>query len=148
MRIDESAGGVVISDNSAIALVMSTHSKSWLFPKGHIDSNETYEEAARREIMEETGIKDLDYLDNLGDFTRPRYTFNGKTIDERTIHMFLFMTPTHEALTPTMEIEEARWVPYREVSNVLGTPHTDWFSADRAWFTSVFPRVREAIQRD
>ena len=54
----------------------------------------------------------------------------------------------HATQAPTLEIEEARWVPFREVAELLGTPHTEWFTRDRAWFASVFDRVREAIQRD
>jgi bis(5'-nucleosidyl)-tetraphosphatase len=139
-----SAGGIVIGDGGAIAMVRSKNSQSWLFPKGHIEEGETDEIAALREIEEETGLKNLEYIDDLGEFVRPATD----TFEERTIHMFLYMAPMHATLAPTLEIEEARWVPFREVAELLGTPNTEWFTKDRAWFASVFDRVREAIQRD
>jgi 8-oxo-dGTP pyrophosphatase MutT (NUDIX family) len=132
------AGGIVIGDGGAIAMIRSKNSQSWLFPKGHIEQGESDEEAALREIEEETGLTNLEYIDDLGEFVR----------QEKTIQMFLYMAPMHSKLAPTLEIEEARWVPFREVAELLGTPHTEWFTKDRAWFASVFDRVREAIQRD
>ena len=138
------AGGIVIGDGGAIAMVRSKNSQSWLFPKGHIEPGETDEEAAIREIAEETGLTKLEYIDDLGEFLRPATS----EFEERAIHMFLYLAPMHATLAPTLEIEEARWVPFREVADLLGTPHTEWFTKDRAWFASVFDRVREAIQRD
>ena len=136
--LQQTAGGIVIGDGGAIAMVMSKNSQSWLFPKGHIDDGETDEEAAVRELHEETGLTNLEYIDDLGTFVR----------GEKSIHMYLFLAPPHSKLTASMEILEAKWVPFREVADVLGTPHTEWFVKDRAWFATVFERVRQAIQRD
>jgi 8-oxo-dGTP pyrophosphatase MutT (NUDIX family) len=139
MEMQKTAGGIVIGDGGMIAMVMSKNSQSWLFPKGHVDEGETDEEAARREVAEEAGLTDLEYIDDLGEFQR----------NEKNIHLFLFAAPAGATLAPSMEILEAKWVPYREVPAVLGTPnHLDWFVKDRAWFATVFDRVREAIQRD
>jgi 8-oxo-dGTP pyrophosphatase MutT (NUDIX family) len=143
-----SAGGIVLGDNGTIALVQSRNSKSWLFPKGHVEAGESDEEAARREIHEEAGLTDLELIDDLGEFSRPTVTAKGLINEHKTVKMYLFAAPAGSQLAPTMEIAEARWVNYREVPELLGAPHTDWFAADRAWFASVFDRVREAIQRD
>lgn len=116
----------------------------WLFPKGKLDEGETDEEAARREIEEETGLTDLELIDDLGEYQRLRIAPDGSDMpgEMKAIRMFLFAAPPHATLAPTLEIEEARWVPFREVAGVVGN------AKDRAWFASVFERVREAIQRD
>ena len=142
------AGANVIGDGGTVAMVKSENSKSWLFPKGRVEAGEDDEAAARREIEEEAGLADLEYLDDLGEFTRPRVSFEAGSYDEKAIHMFLFAAKPHAAIAPRMEIREARWVPYREAPDLLGTPHAEWFVRDRAWFASVFERVRQAIQRD
>ncbi|MBU6323749.1 MAG: NUDIX domain-containing protein [Patescibacteria group bacterium] len=143
-----SAGGIVIGDGGTVAFVMSENSRSWLFPKGHVDEGEDEEDAARREIREEAGLTGLEYLDDLGEFTRPVYVFEKSGPEEKTIHMFLFAAPVGAKLAPSMEITDAHWIPLARAMLVLGSPHEDWFPRDRAWFASVFERVRQAVQRD
>jgi 8-oxo-dGTP pyrophosphatase MutT (NUDIX family) len=140
------AGGIVIGDAGTIAMIKSKNSQSWLFPKGHIEDGETDEEAAVREIAEETGLTNLEYIDDLGEFDRP--VDPAGMFEAKTVHMFLYAAQPHAELAPTLEIEEARWIPFREVAEILGTPNTEWFIKDRAWFATVFDRVKEAIQRD
>lgn len=143
-HITTRAGGIVIGDGGTIALVQHRDNVVWLFPKGHIDGDESDEEAARREIAEETGICELELLDDLGTYERPRM-HRDNTDHEREIariHMFLFAAPLHTILNPTLEIGGAKWVSYRDVAHVIGN------DKDRVWFSTVFERVREAIQRD
>lgn len=56
-RIVEAAGGVVFNKAKEVLLIF--RKGSWDLPKGKIDAGETTERAAIREVMEETGIKDL-----------------------------------------------------------------------------------------
>lgn len=143
--IEECAGGIVLGDSGTLALVWSTNSQSWLFPKGRIEEGETHEEAARREIAEETGLTDIEELDDLGAFTRPGL----EGFSAKRIHMYLFAAEPHATLTPSKEVEKAEWVSLSRVMDTLGKgEHEASFSADRAWFTTVFERVRQAIQRD
>ena len=67
-RVDEiSAGGLVIDFSGTQGLLIgrvdlkdATRERLlWSLPKGHIESGETPEEAALREVMEETGIGNL-----------------------------------------------------------------------------------------
>lgn len=50
-----SAGGLVVRD-SLILLISTQEGKRWQLPKGHIEEGETPEEAAVREVREETGV--------------------------------------------------------------------------------------------
>lgn len=145
MQISRSAGGIVLGDHGAIALVLVRGGDgAWLFPKGHVDHDENDGAAARREIHEETGLDDLELLDDLGVYTRPHIQKDGShnVLEQKEIHMFLFATDSGATLLPTMEIESAEWVPYREVAERIGNDQ------DRVWFSSVFDRVKQAIQRD
>jgi 8-oxo-dGTP pyrophosphatase MutT (NUDIX family) len=142
------AGGVVLGDNGTIALVKSARSGSWLFPKGGIEPGEDAEQAARREIKEEAGLEDIEYIDDLGEYVRPRAEHAAGAYPEKSIRMFLFAAAPHAELKPSMEIEKAEWVSLRDLPQTLGAPHQDWFAKDRAWFASVTERVRQAIQRD
>lgn len=140
------AGGIVLGEGGNVALVWSARSQAWLFPKGRTEPGETDEEAARREIAEETGLTDLEYLDDLGTFLRP-----GDGVADKSIHMFLYAAPQGAMLAEGdgREIERTTWMPLMHVARELGTgEHERWFAPDRAWFASVYDRVREAITRD
>ncbi len=52
------AGGMVFNDKKEILFIF--RNKRWDLPKGRVEKNETLEEAAVREVMEETGIQDLE----------------------------------------------------------------------------------------
>lgn len=144
MHTTQSAGGVVIGPRGTIALVRNRGGNgAWLFPKGHVDEGETDEEAARREVQEETGLTDLEFIDDLGTYSRFAIRADGSedTSHLKEIHMFLFAAQNFN-LAPTMEIEEARWVSFSNAIEEIGS------AADKAWFVSQFERVRHAIQRD
>jgi 8-oxo-dGTP pyrophosphatase MutT (NUDIX family) len=49
-----SAGGVVVADGT-IALIRQR--KTWTLPKGRVDPGESFSRAARREVLEETGLR-------------------------------------------------------------------------------------------
>ncbi len=142
-----SAGGIVIGDGGTIAMVRAKGSTLWLFPKGHVDEGESDEDAARREIQEEAGLKNLEYIGDLGTFQRPpgNQILSGNITEMKEIHMFLFAALPGAQLASEVpdEIEEATWIPYREVAaKMVG------MTKDKVWFATVFDRVREAIQRD
>lgn len=142
-RRTRSAGGIVLGDSGTIVLVAQQGQTLWGFPKGHVESGETDEEAARREIEEETGLTDLEYLDDLGSYERYCINADG-TYDEsehKEIHLFLFAAPPHAVLAPKEASEEAKWVSLQHLITELG-------EKEGAWFSTVFPRVREAVQRD
>ena len=51
----EAAGGVVVRDGQ-VALVHRPRYDDWTLPKGKLDPGESFEEAALREVEEETGL--------------------------------------------------------------------------------------------
>lgn len=143
MKTVDCAGGIVFNLRGEIALVRNRTETLWFFPKGHVDEGETLEEAAMREIAEETGITSLEYIDTLPHYERPKIRKEGGYDPEyiKRIHLFLYMT-TDTILNPSLEIAEATFVPLAHVAESLED------TKDRAWFAGVFERVRLAIQRD
>ena len=59
----------------------------WVFPKGHLEAGETPEQAAVREVREETGL-DIRIIRSLGS---TRYAFDGGGADphRKSVHWFL-----------------------------------------------------------
>ncbi|PKA82243.1 NUDIX domain-containing protein [Ulvibacter sp. MAR_2010_11] len=57
LPVVEAGGGMVFNDKREILFIR--RNKKWDLPKGKVEKGETYEEAALRETIEETGVKDL-----------------------------------------------------------------------------------------
>jgi diadenosine hexaphosphate hydrolase (ATP-forming) len=76
------AGGLVFNDQDEVLLIRDRLGY-WVFPKGHLDPGETLEEAAVREVAEETGI-----MARVVAALKPTEYTNAAGID-RTIHWFV-----------------------------------------------------------
>lgn len=142
--VRKSAGGVVLGRGGTIVLVRNQTSTKWFFPKGGIDEGEDAETAARREIEEEAGLTNLEYLGDLGSYSRPRISKDGTydTSEMKEIHMFLFSMDEGQTPAPSHEIEEVMQAPYMDVAELLED------AKDKVWFMGVFRRIQEGIQRD
>lgn len=120
MRKTRSAGGVVVNADGEV-LVVSQRGMSWSLPKGHIDPGESALDAARREIYEESGIRDLELLGELGTYERRKIGVNGG--DDRSelkaITMFLFRTSERLLRPVDPDNPEARWVERSKVATLL-----------------------------
>ena len=127
-RVDEvSAGGLVIDTTGTLGLLIGRIDNKdatgtrllWSLPKGHIEEGETPEEAAIREVSEETGItssisKSLGVIDFW-------FMAGGKRI-HKTVHHFLF-SETGGTLAPQVsEVDEAAWFPLDQIVEKLAYP--------------------------
>ena len=120
VALAQSAGGIVLNSKRKILVVNQNHD-SWSLPKGHIDPGETPLEAAKREIYEESGIKKLKYIKDLGFFERYKIGLDGQDdkSELKRIHLFLFTT-TEMKLSPIDPMNpEARWGSLKEVYDIL-----------------------------
>lgn len=124
-KVEEtSAGGFVLSADGEfrIALIGRINRGGrldWCLPKGHPEGNETLEEAAIREIYEETGLE-AKILEPLGN---THYEFQvPEKIISKTVHHFL-MQQTGGTLTvendPNHEAVEVRWFSVEEIEKTL-----------------------------
>jgi 8-oxo-dGTP pyrophosphatase MutT (NUDIX family) len=115
-----SSGGVVIRDREVVVIVPVRRSvrgtKVLALPKGHPDGRETAEEAATREVCEETGVV-AELMEKLGD-VRYSYERNGRRIDKR-VAFFLFEYRSGDVADHDHEIEDARWMPIEEAARAL-----------------------------
>ena len=87
----QSAGGVVFRKiNGELQLLMIRDLKNrWSLPKGSIENNEETLSAAKREVFEETGIRNLELIKELGE---TKYYFRHRgAINFLTLTLFLFV---------------------------------------------------------
>ena len=120
MKHTQVAGGVVLNARGEV-LITNRSNTSWSLPKGHIDDGENAREAAEREIFEETGVRELVFVRDLGSYDRYRTSLDGgdDMSELKTITMFLFTTSQME-LKPVDDMHpEAVWMPREKVVELL-----------------------------
>lgn len=131
------AGGVVIGIDGRI-VVVNQNSDSWSLPKGHVEPGETARQAAEREIREETGLDDVEYIADLGSYTRYKIGKGGSgedTTNQKHITMYLYRTSQQQLRPEDPTNPEARWVNQQDVAAHL-THHKD-----REFFESIQPDI-------
>jgi ADP-ribose pyrophosphatase YjhB (NUDIX family) len=125
-RVDEtSAGGLVVDLGGEVpmgALIGRIDRRGrllWSLPKGHVELGETNEQAAVREVAEETGIA--------GEIVRPLGTIDFWFVAEdrrvhKTVHHFLLRATGGELSDEDIEVSEVAWVPLADLAARLAYP--------------------------
>jgi ADP-ribose pyrophosphatase YjhB (NUDIX family) len=122
-RVDEtSAGGLVVDEapGGMVAALIGRRDRRgrllWSLPKGHIELGESAEEAAVREVAEETGIAGR-IVGRLGtiDFW---FMAEGRRV-HKTVHHFLLRAEGGELSDSDVEVAAVAWVPLDELRSRL-----------------------------
>jgi ADP-ribose pyrophosphatase YjhB (NUDIX family) len=127
-RVDEvSAGGLVVDHSGKNGLLIGRidHKDAsgqrilWSLPKGHIEEGETPEQAALREVAEETGIESaIERSLGVIDFW---FMAGGKRI-HKTVHHYLFRETGGKLAPQESEVDEVGWFPLSEIVERLAYP--------------------------
>lgn len=120
MKREFSAGGIVFKDGKVLliknAAMRDPKKAYWGFPKGHINPGEKSEDAALREIKEETGVE-AKIVRKLGD-SRYVFTKDGEKIF-KVVVFFLMEYVSGEIVPQDLEVLEVKWVEASEALELL-----------------------------
>ena len=113
-RDEHSSGGAVIiflDDRPHVAMIATRGRSRWGLPKGAVSKGETSEQAALREVLEETGI----LADIVGPLDTIEYFFRaGDTLIRKRVDFYL-MQYIGGKLTPQLtEVDDVEWVELSE----------------------------------
>lgn len=109
-----SAGGVIYrrhKDRFEVALIHVR--RRWGLPKGHVEEGETVEQAALREVREETGLQGriVKQLGNITYWYRARSKEGEPVRIFKRVHFFLLRYQSGNVEGHDNEVDEARWFP-------------------------------------
>ncbi|HWE65390.1 MAG TPA: NUDIX hydrolase [Acidimicrobiales bacterium] len=115
IEVTQAAGGLIVRRRSGqleIAVVHRPVHEDWSFPKGKLEDGETFEDAAGREVLEETGlhcrllrfIGHTEYTDRKG---RPK------------VVAYWIMAPESGAFAVNEEVDEMRWLTLPAATGLL-----------------------------
>ena len=111
--IEETSAGIVIfrKENSKnMFLLLHYPSGHWDFVKGKMEKGESTHETATRETKEETGIKDIIYLENFEEWVEYNFQYQGELVQKKVV-FFLAETKTEEVKI-SHEHSEFIWTDY------------------------------------
>ncbi len=119
MPIEKSAGAVIFRRENKKIYYLFLHYEAghWDFPKGNIEKGEKPEEAARREIFEETGIKDIEFLSGFKETIKYFYKRDNKNF-LKFVTFFLVKTGQKEVKISWEHIG-FKWLPYEKALEQL-----------------------------
>ena len=114
MPIERSAGAVVFRKEKGVLYYLLLHHQAghWDFPKGNIERGEKMKETVKREIKEETGIEDIEFISGFKENIEYFYKLKGQTIF-KTVTIFLVETKTRE-IKISCEHIDFEWLSYEE----------------------------------
>ncbi len=111
----------ILNDDLKVILVKRKYDpfkNKWVIPGGFVRVDESLENAAKRELMEETNVKDV-YLEQLYTFGDPKRDPRGRVI---TIAYFTAVRPDKINLQASSDASEAQWVSVYNLPD-LGFDH-------------------------
>jgi 8-oxo-dGTP pyrophosphatase MutT (NUDIX family) len=118
-RFELSSGGVIYRETEGgpdVCLINTQGGKTWQLPKGLIEEGEPPEDAALREVLEETGLQGeiVKLLDKIEYWYVDTYTGPGRIRVHKNVYFFLIRYLSGSTEDHDDESEEARWFPLVE----------------------------------
>ena len=114
---EHSAGAILYNEDiQKFLLLKRVNDPFWEFPKGHIEENEEIQETLKREIEEETGIKVVNIIKEIG-----KLNFEIKKenkVKKRVISYYLVKT-LEESVKLSEEHSDYIWLNYQDVIDYL-----------------------------
>jgi len=123
MTEETSAGAIVYNKGKYLLLYRKAHDhykEGWFFARGKIEHDEDLEQTARREILEETGIKDLFFVKGFKQVVKWFYRAKGQLIHKTAI--YLFAETSTEEVNISKEHDGFAWLSFDDAYARLSFP--------------------------
>ena len=121
MKIEHSYGVVPLRKvrrHWEVLLVQHASSRYWGYPKGHAEEGESPQQAAVRELCEETGLTVKAFLSD--DLIEQHYMFRqGGLLISKTVSYFVAEVAPGKVVLQLDEVSAAQWVLLEEAHQVL-----------------------------
>jgi 8-oxo-dGTP diphosphatase len=111
MKPVHASGGVVLRDGR-LAVVHRPRYDDWTLPKGKLDPGESFEDAALREVEEETGLR----CRLVRELPAVEYQVRGRP---KLVRYWAMEVEDETPFVPNDEVDEVRWLEPQEALALL-----------------------------
>jgi len=125
MPVERSAGAIIFrKENDKVYYLLLHYPSSakaardyWDLPKGHIEKGENEIETVRREVEEETGLKDIEFVEGFKEWIKYFFKFKGKNVF-KFVTFYLVATKTKNVKV-SFEHLGFEWLSYEKALEKL-----------------------------
>jgi 8-oxo-dGTP diphosphatase len=103
---------VVVDDEGRVLLVHRPEYDDWSLPKGKLDRGESFEQAALREVEEETGVR----CELVRELPAVEYEVRGRP---KIVRYWLMNVVEDTGFSPNSEVDEVRWLAPADALELL-----------------------------
>ena len=130
------AGGIVLRGNAKprFAVVRMRREKAWVLPKGKLLPREHPRDAAKREVLEETGY-DVSVHKFLGSVAYPA---DGRI---KIVQFWLMRAIAPRGRELSDDVKAVKWLPLKQAIDILSRPH------EKVFLTHVGPIALQAVRK-
>jgi len=156
IKYEVSAGGLVLRRNGTTLealLIGRGVPRVWSLPKGHVEARETHEQAALREVREETGCW-AEILSKLSDISY--WFYLNRTKHKKSVHFYLMRYLSGDTANHDHEVDEAAWFEIKAAKKALKYVNEkrlvdlglEWLENDKTGLFEVEPVAAVEAVRD
>lgn len=116
---ENSIGAILVNTNTSELefLLLKYVNGHWDFPKGNVEPGESQYDTARREIIEETGISDIMFLDGFKEEIHYTYKRDGRLIKKQVI--FYLAKTGSDNVKLSYEHTDYIWADYDKARKII-----------------------------
>jgi len=116
--VAEISAGVIVVREGKVLLLHEVREDRWCFPKGHVDPGESLEDAALREVREETGLSDVRLQGEVAEVSYRFYNEPGRHNIHKTSVYFLGSSRAGEVLLEPL-FDRHEWTSFERASALV-----------------------------
>lgn len=117
-RYEKSCGAIIVAKNPTpkILIVKNKNSKTWGFPKGHVELGETEYQTALREVYEETGL----HIQFITGFRETSDYYSYGCAKKRVVFFVSLVDQPLDVQLQTEELQSFKWTDLNRAIKLIG----------------------------